>query len=144
MDTISVLSSVIKKNLNENKLNSNYDIKAYQAMGSTIVAQTVGVDAMINSVNGAVLVEAQAEFVAVWLDKAQTITGVKWYQTVAGNYTGDNYNGVGLYSYSGGTITLVASSTNDANIWKATANTVGSKAFTTPYSAQPNKSSGAR
>lgn len=27
MDTISVLSSVIKKNLNENKLNSNYDIK---------------------------------------------------------------------------------------------------------------------
>jgi len=71
----------------------------------------------------------------VWLPVAQTITGVKWKQVTQGNYTADNYNGVGLYTYSGGTLTLVASSTDDGNIWKAASGTISSKAFTTPYVA---------
>ena len=60
---------------------------------------------------------------------------VYFYQYTQGNYTANNYNGVGLYSVSGGTLTLVASSTNDGNIWKAANNTFNSKAFTIPYSA---------
>lgn len=72
---------------------------------------------------------------AVWLPKAATITGVKWYQFTGGVYTANNYNGVGLYSYSGGTLTLVASSANDGTIWKASSFSWQNKAFNSTYAA---------
>ena len=59
---------------------------------------------------------------------------VRWFQTVNGSYTANNYNGVGLYSVSGGTLTLVASSTNDGNIWQQ-GSQWQSKAFSSTYSA---------
>jgi hypothetical protein len=71
----------------------------------------------------------------IYIPKTTTITGVRWFQTVQGVYTANNYNGVSLYSVSSGTLTLVASSTNDGTIWKATSNTWGSKAFSSTYSA---------
>ena len=110
-------------------------ILAYQALGSTIKAQTVGLNH--SRITAAVALTSQALFfVAVYLTKPQTITGVKWWQAVKGNYTASNYNGVGLYSYSGGTITLVASSTNDGTTWQtANNNTIGIKAFSSTYSA---------
>ena len=49
------------------------------------------------------LTSQRINFVAVWLPKAATITGVKWIQSANGSYTASNYNGVGLYTYSGGT-----------------------------------------
>jgi len=81
------------------------------------------------------LTSQRVEFTAIYLSKAVTVTGVKWYQGTQGSYTANNYNGVGLYTYSGGTITLVASSTNDGNIWKAASATWSSKAFSSTYSA---------
>lgn len=73
---------------------------------------------------------------AYYLPKDATITGVKWWQNTIGSYTSANYNGIGLYSYSGGTLTLIASSTNDGNIWQtAASNSMGSKAFSSTYSA---------
>ena len=73
---------------------------------------------------------------AYYLPNAQTITGVKWWSNTIGSYTAANYNGVGLYTYSGGTLTLVASSTNDGTIWQtAASNSMGSKAFSSTYSA---------
>ena len=87
------------------------------------------------------LADGAVRYVAVNITKAQTITGVTWWQTVAGDYTADNYNGVGLYSIntSTGEITLVASSTDDGNIWKGAANAYYSKAFSSPYSASVGK-----
>jgi len=73
--------------------------------------------------------------VAYYLPKAETITGVRWYQTTVGNYTANNYNGFGLYSYSAGTITLVASSTTDSNIFQSAGLGWKSKAFSSTYSA---------
>jgi len=109
-------------------------LKAIQAMGSTIVAQNI--DGTLADASGAISVASQrVYFLAVYLPVATTITGFKWKQSVTGNYTASNYNGGGLYTYSGGTLTLVASSTNDANIWTATVNTIGSKAFSSTYSA---------
>jgi hypothetical protein len=70
-----------------------------------------------------------------WLEVGATITGVKFYQMTAGSYTADQTNQVGLYSYSGGTLTLVASSANNANLWTGTANTYITAAFSTPYVA---------
>lgn len=63
------------------------------------------------------------------------LTGMLAFQTVQGNYTGDNYNGMALFKWNGTAIILVASTTNDADIWKAASNTWVQKAFTTPYNA---------
>lgn len=73
-------------------------------------------------------------YIAFYLPSAQTITGAKWYQFVNGNFTANNYNGIGLYSYSAGTITLVASSANDGTIWQQGTGWQ-SKAFSSTYSA---------
>ena len=107
---------------------------AYQALGSTIVAQNVN-GGLGDSTGTNTMIDNRVYYMGVYLNKARTITGVKWEQVTQGNYTADGYNGVGLYTYSGGTLTLVASSTDDGNIWKATAATIASKAFTTPYVA---------
>jgi hypothetical protein len=111
--------------------------KAYEAMGSSLkgfplTCPTVN---MIATGVASGLVTGTPRFVAIYLPKAATITGVKWFQNVQGVYTASNYNGVGLYSYSAGTLTLVASSTDDGTIWKATGGTWGSKAFSGTYSA---------
>jgi hypothetical protein len=79
--------------------------------------------------------DARLWLIPVYLPVSQTLTGVKWYQATTGNYTADNYNGIGLYTVSAGVATLVASSTDDGNIWKGTAATWQSKAFSSPYAA---------
>lgn len=107
---------------------------AYQALGSTIVAQNVN-GGLGDSTGTNTMVDNRIYYMGTYLRKGQTITGVKWEQVTQGNYTADGYNGVGLYTYSGGTLTLVASSTDDGNIWKATSATIASKAFSSPYVA---------
>ena len=109
-------------------------ILAYQALGSTIVAENVD-GQLAQVINSLAMTSQRAYFQAVYIDKDQTITGFKWKQATAGSYTANNYNGGALYSYSGGTLTLVASSTNDGNIWTASSGTIGSKAFSSTYSA---------
>lgn len=114
----------------DNKANHNLNI--YNALGSSIKTETEPMQYISANFNP---VSQSVYFQAVWLPVAQTLTGIKWYQRTAGSYTASNYNGVGLYTYSGGTLTLVASSTNDGNIWTASTNSVGSKAFTSSYVA---------
>lgn len=115
-------------------INDDVAIKTYQALGSTIKAQTLGMNPVLMS--GSVsLTDNVARYIAVYLPKPQTITGVKWYQRIQGSYTADQNNYVALYSYSGGTLTQVAISANDGTIWKAAADTYGSAAFTAPYAA---------
>ena len=74
----------------------------------------------------------------VYLPQQSTITGVKWIQLVAGNYTGNNYNGVGLYTYSAGNLTCVVSSSNSATLWSTfSSSTFGSSSFSSTYNASP-------
>lgn len=70
----------------------------------------------------------------VYVPEMSTITGVMWYQSTTGSFTAANYNGVGLYSHSDGTLTLIASSTSDDSIWKSTASTINQKAFSSSIS----------
>lgn len=107
---------------------------AFKALGSQAIG--FNISNINNNVNGSLIIADQTiYFNAYYIPIAQTITGVKWLQLVQGNYTANNYNGIGLYSYSGGTMTLVASSTNDGNIWKGTGVTWQSKSFSSSYSA---------
>jgi len=117
---------------------SNTDIiLGYQGLGSTIKANPIGINLSLSIATVTILVDARLVLTPVYLSAPATITGVRWYQTAIGSYTADNYNGVGLYSVSGGTITLIASSTNDGAIWQTFGtNSWGNKAFSSPLSNQ--------
>ena len=138
--TGSAASLTTARKINGVSFNGTADIAvdkriiAYQALGSAIVAENVD-GQLAQVINSLAMTSQRAYFQAVYIDKDQTITGFKWKQATAGSYTANNYNGGALYSYSGGTLTLVASSTNDGNIWTATSGTIGSKAFSSTYSA---------
>jgi hypothetical protein len=110
------------------------DLALSNALGAAFIAQNFPLN-MANSASTRAGLDNRMDYYALYLPTDQTITGVKWIQAVQGNYTGDNYNGWGLYSYSGGTLTLRASSTNDSEIWKGTANTMQTKAFSSTYAA---------
>lgn len=110
------------------------DLLAYAALGSPILCQTVNQRLEYSNTSTA-LVDGQIKYEAIYLPKAATLTGLKVYVRVLGNYTGDNNNRVGLYSYSGGTLTLVASSTNSGTLWTSAANAIQTIPFSSTYNA---------
>jgi hypothetical protein len=112
-------------------------ILAMQALGSNTKALTMGISNPIDASSDGSLTSQQVRYVTVYLAKAATLTGIQFFSTVAGNFTASNTNGVALYTMSGGTWTKVAESTNDATgaIWKNTAGTTVSVAFSSTYSA---------
>ena len=131
---ISGVTSAIQTQIN-NKPSNNQVVAGYQGLGSTIKAAPIGLNLLNNFSVAYGLLSQRLILVPVYLSAPATITGVKWFQQVIGSYTANNYNGVGLYSVSGGTITLIASSTNDGTIWQTFAtNTWGNKAFSSPVS----------
>ena len=81
-------------------------------------------------------VNARLLLLGQYVPQSSTISGVRMVQNFVGNYTGTGFNGVGLYSYSAGTLTLVASSTNDSAPFKV-ASGWRNFAFTSTYSATP-------
>jgi hypothetical protein len=116
-----------------NKIGSDATLLGYNGLGSTIKGFPLGIN--LTAVGGsATFTDARLWLIPVYVGADQSVIGVKWYQVTIGAYTADNYNGVGLYSISGGTLTLIASSTNDGNIWKVASTTWGSKAFSAPQS----------
>lgn len=115
----------------------NHQIAAQQAAGSVIKGYNIGCPIPALAFNSILISSGVTSYTAIYIHTTTTITGVKWYQQNQGNYTANNYNGVGLYSTSGGTLTLVASSSNDGNIWKASGTAFASKAFAATYTANP-------
>lgn len=111
-------------------------LTGYQTLGSTFKSILMSNPSISNITQAIPLNTGSFRAIAVYVPIAQTITGVKWFQTTQGAFTGTGYNGVALFTYSGGTITRVALSTDSEATWEtATANTWGSVAFATPYSA---------
>lgn len=111
----------------------NYLMEDLQDAGMAIVAMPVGATSVLTSYTN--MTDGRAYYV-LFNQKVDTVfTGVGWIQRVQGVYTADNYNGVALYSVSGTTYTKVASSADDGNIWKGTAYTLQTKAFSSPYNA---------
>mgnify|MGYP000884120850 CR=1 FL=1 len=113
---------------------TDVDLLAYAALGSAILAETVQQKLAFSNTSTA-MVDGQIKYTAVYLPKATTLTGIKVYVRAQGSYTGDNNNRVGLYSYSGGTLTLVASSANNSTLWTSAANSVQTIPFSSTYAA---------
>jgi len=125
---------------------SDVAINIYKALGSTIKAQTIGLNT--NSIVAAVALQtttatqiSRMQIIPIYLQTTEILNGVMWYLgTNTGTYVASNENRVGLYSYTGGTLTLQASSTNDPTIWSssyATANNFVTKSFSSTYTASP-------
>ena len=128
-------SSVTNAVADVDYLQQDMSLVAMQAMGSNIKCYNVGIPNPANINTGSNLNSQQIRFSAVYIPKSATITGITWYQSVNGNYiAGANYNGVGLYSVSGGTLTLVASSTSDTSCFKQGTGFI-TKAFSSTYAA---------
>jgi hypothetical protein len=108
------------------------DIEAAQEMGSTLKTANAPIYSITTTNN---MGDGTVYFIAVYLTAGQTITGATAFITTQGDYTADNNNKVGLYTYSAGTLTLVASCATDGNLWKASANTYIQKDFSSTYAA---------
>jgi hypothetical protein len=106
----------------------------FQALGSSIKAEVMGFNLAQCPSNNVSPSSGSVYFEAIYIPYAQTITGVEWYQGTNGNYTANNYNGWGLYSFSGGTATLVASTTNNGSIFQSGTG-VMTAAFSSTYAA---------
>ena len=109
-------------------------VRGVQALGGTMKALPI---LGYNPTVAHTLADATPVGLAFYIPKEVTITGAAWIQQAPGDYTAADYNGFALYSVSGTTYTLVGSTTNDGNIWKATAQTIGTKAFSSPLTLTP-------
>jgi hypothetical protein len=88
--------------------------------GSSLITESFGLTTSM--VTGRMVLAHQTlHLVMVNVPVDTVVRGVKFIQAVQGNYTASSYNGVGLYSYSAGNLTLIASSTNDGNTWQQAA-----------------------
>lgn len=111
-------------------------LAAYRALGSVMQAFAPGGGPdLINGGFG--LTTGEIRWVPVWVDSAMTVTGVKFLQWTAGVYTATTTNRIGLYSYSGGTLTQRAATADSAATWTGASNTWVTKAFTATYAATP-------
>lgn len=130
------IGKFLKDDLTWSHENTSNDLLAYTALGSPILSETVNQPLAFSNTSTA-LVDGQVKYEAVYLPKSATITGAKLYVRVLGSYTADNNNRVGLYTYLNGTITLVASSANNAALWTSAANAVQTIPFSSTYVASP-------
>jgi hypothetical protein len=131
---LSGSTSNVQTQLN-GRLTNDATVLGYQGLGSLIKGYPLGIN--LTAVGASTqFVNQRLWLIPVYVPANSVITGVRWLQITLGNYTANNYNGVGLYSVSGGTATLAISSSNNGNIWKTySANTWGSQSFDAPYSA---------
>jgi hypothetical protein len=124
-------TSSIQTQLNT-KISNNINILGYQALGSTIKGATLDLSLNRTLTTVSHATTGRMQITPIYIPVATTITGVKFVSATQGSFTASNYNGIGLYSYNTatGAATLLTATANDDTIWKQTANTVVSKAFT--------------
>lgn len=104
-------------------------------LASAPLAESTGCSVGFASAGTFDITDGRATYQAVYLKENKTITGVEFLSADNASVTYDNFNGVALYSYSGGTITQVAISANDGTKWDAAAGNMIKVAFTSPYVA---------
>jgi hypothetical protein len=94
-------------------------VQVVTLLGGTLLAESG--PGLIQAQTAQTLVDNRANYQPVLL-KPGTYTGVACYCRALASYTGDNYNGVALYSYDGDmTLTKLQESTNSASAWVSAA-----------------------
>lgn len=106
-------------------------VDGFQALGSAIIGETYD-PALISSSNG--LTSGAIYYLYLGNNISGTVSGAKFYLTTQGAYT-NTRSTVALFSETGGTLTCVDSSLNNASLFKGTSGTFTSQAFNTTYQA---------
>ena len=105
--------------------------------GSAIISESFG----LNTVNASSSVQlgpsGQAYFVMVPVLAAKTISGIGFMMRTQGIYTASNENRLGLYSFAAGTLTLIASSADNPNLWKDVTGTFHKENFSAHVDVLP-------
>lgn len=109
-------------------------LQVMKSLGSSIKAIPIG-----NSLPTATftMTDGTIYYTPMYITRSFTATGVMFYQATQGNFTADNNNYIGLFSYSGGTLTQVAITANNGNIWKGTSNSWQTVAFSSTVALTP-------
>lgn len=110
---------------------SNEQLLLARAMGSETIAFSGG-KGFGDLDNNYTLLDGRVKFMAIWVPQRTLCTGATFFSTIQGSFTGDNFNGLALYTQSGGTMNQVAITANDENIWKNTANSYPKIPWTAP------------
>jgi len=113
------------------------DFKALNAIGGnngTAWKGYVPGNAFPTTGNILTLVNQRLYFYPVYVPVATTITGVSFMLTTAGSYTSTGYNGIGLYTMSGGTLTRVDSTATSTTFWAGSTG-MNNVNFVTTYAA---------
>lgn len=131
-NTLYPTQNAVKTYVDANHPNTNPSwIQAAQALGSGIAASCFDMDPIMAN-GGSTLNTGAMRFFAIYIRKPMTITNFHFFLKTQGVYTADAYNGIGLYSYAAGTLTLLQSTTNNGNIWKAGVAVFQTVALSTP------------
>ena len=109
-------------------LYNDESIDLFSFYGSTIRSSTIPLWAYNSS---QAITENRVYFQPQRIKKG-TYSGFKFGVSTPGNYVGDAANQIGIYSYSGGTLTLIDSTTRDTELWKGAANSISTKALNSP------------
>lgn len=109
---------------------SNTILKAVQAAGSPVI-QFMANSFPPYNLNAIALTNSTMFFNMVYLD-ACTVTGIMFSMNQIGYYDPINYNGVALYSVSGGTLTLIAYTPNSTTIFSGSVSAQIQHAFNAP------------
>lgn len=105
-------------------------ILAMQACGSNIKGHALGCPLGLASVTGNGVADNTPKYVAIWVPKAATLTGVMFFQQFQGAYTSDQTNQVGIFQHNGaGTLNLLVASNDNGNLWKGAANSLIKEPF---------------
>lgn len=116
-------------------VNRKHTDTLFQALGCRTVGTPIDINIFSGQGNAGFTIPSRSVILsAVYVDRPAIINGLYFRVTNIGTWTAQNYNGIGLYSYSNGTLSLVASSSNSDNIFRGS-DIIKSGSFLTAYSA---------
>jgi hypothetical protein len=106
-----------------NRINTKQtDLDILQALGFEIKAEPYGVS-LANVTSQLLLTTARMYLYPFSWNKDDSIRGIAFFNRSATTLTQNNYNGVAIYSLSGGTLTRETFTANNGTFWDNTANT---------------------
>lgn len=124
LDTLSVMISQTDKSLNRDFEALNNTFGTYYIGGTLGYESTTNNSALTDGVIQWIACDIQVDAVAIGVEIVNA-------SGTSGSFTGDNFNGVALYSYDSGTITKIATTSNNEDIWKVAAAEKDTFLFTT-------------
>jgi len=112
-------------------------VTGFQAMSSAIKAELIGTtfSQMNSSTANLLLADGDIRWLAAFLPTDATLTGIKFWLMVACVSSGNTMSKVGLYTSDGTTLTRVAQSNNNANLFKGTTDIMHDEPFSGTYAA---------